>query len=112
MSWTVENNWARAFLRVQVTLYEQQVSASVEFIKKHKYTLTSICCALLLKCYRHSGDAELRLGFGGVGVKLLWSVNTKKVQSKQYLTATSILECVFRILKRQTVLQHVYHHIF
>lgn len=64
MSYNVENNWACAILRVQVTLYEQQVSASVEFIKEHKYTLTSICCAPLLKCYRHSGDAELRLGFG------------------------------------------------
>lgn len=54
-----------------------------------------------------SSDAELRLGSGE---KLLRSVNTKKVQSKQSLAVKSILECVFGILKRrnQTVLQHIH----
>lgn len=46
-----------------------------------------------------SCGAELRLGLavaeGGLGEQLLWSVNIKKVQSKQDLTAKSVLECVF-----------------
>lgn len=62
-----------------------------------------------------SREAELRPGLATaeeLGEELMWSVNTKKVQSKQYLTAKYILECVFRIWKRdnQTVLQHIYHH--
>lgn len=62
-----------------------------------------------------SCDLELRLGLAiakGLGEQLLWSVNKKKVQSKQCLTAKSILECVFRILKRQnqTIVQQIYRH--
>lgn len=52
-------------------------------------------------------DAELRLGLGG---KLLGSVNTKKVQSKRYLTVKSVLECFQHIKKalHQTVLRHIH----
>lgn len=47
-----------------------------------------------------SRDAELRPGLATaeeLGEELMRSVNTKKVQSKQYLTAKYILECVFHI---------------
>lgn len=92
-----------ALLRVQASHMTDSLRAAgfslCGIYNKHKYTLKRICCALLLKCYR-SRDAELRPGLATaeeLGEGLMWSVNTKKVQSKQYLTAKYILECVFRI---------------
>lgn len=100
-----------ALLRVQVSLNDRLSKSSR---CQQTYTDENLLCTDTEMLCR-SCDAELRLGLAiaeGLGEKLLWSVNTKKVQSKQYLTARSILECVFRILKRhnQTALQHVYHH--
>lgn len=90
------------------------MSVSVEsIININIHGKNLLCTVNEMSC--RSCDAELRLGLATAGVlgeKLLWSVNTKKVQSKQRLTAKSILECVFHLLKRrnQTVQQHIYHH--
>lgn len=51
---------------------------------------------IVTEMFCRSRDAELRLG---LREKLVGSVNAKKVQSKQYLTVKSVLECFQHIKK-------------
>lgn len=91
-------------VRVLLSVLVSEI-ASVEAITNKQ---RSMCCALLLKCYCHSCDAELRPGLR-LAEELMWPINTTKGRKLK-----SSLECFHHIRKKKKkynpkVLQPIAH---